>query len=99
VVAFVTFGKVFSPQYMVWIATAVPLALGRVRTFALLATLAAILLTHYVYVDHYQGLLQAGQVSWLLLARNLLLVALFCALVLELATRRGRRRPFGCVET
>jgi mannosyltransferase PIG-M len=80
VVAFVTFGKVFSPQYMVWIATAVPLALGRVRMFALPATLAAILLTRYVYVDRYHDLLQAGQVSWLLLARNLILVALFCAL-------------------
>jgi uncharacterized membrane protein len=84
VVAFATFGKVFSPQYMVWIAAAVPLALGRVRTFALLATL----LTHYVWVDRYQDLLQAGQVSWLLLARNLLLVALFCVLAVELATRR-----------
>jgi uncharacterized membrane protein len=92
VVAFVTFGKVFSPQYMVWIATAVPLALGRVRTFALLATLGAILLTRYVYVDRYQDLLQAGRVSWLLLARNLLLVALFCALVLELATRQVHQR-------
>ena len=91
VAAFVTFGKVFSPQYMVWIATAVPLALGRVRTFALLATLGAVLLTHYVYVDRYQDLLQAGEVSWLLLARNLLLVALFCALTIELATRRPRR--------
>jgi hypothetical protein len=88
VVAFATFGKVFSPQYMVWIAAAVPLALGRVRTSALLATLGAILLTHYVWVDRYQDLLQAGQVSWLLLARNLLLVALFCMLAVELATRR-----------
>jgi hypothetical protein len=96
VVAFVTFGKVFSPQYLVWVATAVPLALGRVMAFALPATLGAILLTRYVYVDRYQDLLQAGQVSWLLLARNLLLVALFCALALELATRcrtTSRVRP------
>jgi hypothetical protein len=88
VVAFVAFGKVFSPQYLVWIAVAAPLVLGRVRMFALGATLAAVLLTHYIYVDHYQELLHAGRVSWLLLARNLLLVGVFFALTVELA--RGR---------
>jgi uncharacterized membrane protein len=43
VVGFVAFGKIFSPQYMVWIALAVPLALGRVRPFALAATVASML--------------------------------------------------------
>jgi hypothetical protein len=88
VVGFVAFGKVLSPQYLVWVAAAVPLALGRTRPFALAATVAAALVTRYVNDYGYDDLLQAGRVSWVMLARNLILVALFCSLVLELA--RGR---------
>ena len=91
VVGFVAFGKVLSPQYLVWIAAAVPLALGRVRPFALIATVAAALLTRYVYDVGYDDLLRAGRVSWVMLARNVVLVALFCSLVLELAARTGAR--------
>jgi uncharacterized membrane protein len=90
VVGFVTFGKVLSPQYLVWIGAAVPLALGRVRTFALAATVAAALLTHYIYVYGYDDLLRAGRVSWVMLARNIVLIALFCSLLLELRARRAR---------
>jgi len=91
VVGFVAFGKVLSPQYMVWVVAAVPLALGRVRPFALGATVAAALLTLYVYGWSYFDLLAAGPTSWVMLARNLILVALFCSLLLELAAR-GRAR-------
>ncbi len=91
VVGFVAFGKVFSPQYMVWVALAVPLALGRIRPFALTATLAATLLTLYVYDYGYFDLLVGGRTSWVMLARNLILVALFCSLLLELATRSRER--------
>jgi uncharacterized membrane protein len=87
VVGFVAFGKIFSPQYMVWVAAAVPLALGRVRPYVLTATLAALLLTLYVYDWGYFDLLRGGIVSWVMLARNLILVALFCALLFELAAR------------
>jgi hypothetical protein len=93
VVGFVTFGKVLSPQYLVWVAAAAPLALGRVRLFALAATVAAALLTRYVYVDGYDDLLLAGGVSWVMLARNLVLVALFCSLAVELAAAGRKRAP------
>jgi hypothetical protein len=89
VVGFVAFGKVFSTQYMVWVAFAVPLALGRVRPFALTATLATALLTLYVYDWGDFDLLAGGRTSWIMLARNLILVALFCSLLLELAARRA----------
>jgi hypothetical protein len=96
VVGFVAFGKVLSPQYLVWVAAAVPLALGRFRLFALAGTVAACRLTRYIYVDGYDDLLRAGQVSWVMLARNIILVAIFCSLLLELAsdasTSRIRRR-------
>jgi hypothetical protein len=87
VVGFVAFGKVFSPQYLIWVAAAVALVLGRVRPLALALTVGAALLTRYVYLGPYDDLLQAGRVSWLMLARNLMVVALFFVLVFELALR------------
>ena len=98
VVGFVAFGKILSPQYMVWIAAAVPLALGRIRPYALTATLAALLLTLYVYDWGYFDLLRGGRVSWMMLARNVILVALFCSLLRELAAR-GRPRAAGPADT
>jgi hypothetical protein len=88
VVGFVAFGKIISPQYMVWIAAAVPLALGRVRPFALAATVAATLLTLYVYDWGYFDLLRGGTVSWVMLSRNAILVALFGSLLIELRARQ-----------
>jgi len=87
VVGFVTFGKVLSPQYLVWIAAVVPLALGRVRQFALAATVVAALLTQYIYDYGYDDLLRAGNASWVMLARNLVLLALFLVLLLDLRAR------------
>ena len=85
VVGFVAFGKVFSPQYLVWVAAAVPLVLGRVRPFALGAVVAANLLTFYIYEYGYNDLIAGGRMGWMMLARNLVLVALFGALLSELA--------------
>ena len=87
VVAFVTFGKIFSTQYMLWVAFAVPLALGRIRPFALSATISAMLLSLYIYDWGYFDLLAGGRASWVMLARNLILVGLFGLLLRELATR------------
>lgn len=93
VVGFVAFGKVLSPQYMVWVAAAVPLALGRVTRFVLPAAVVSLLLTRAVYREGYFDMLEAGRWSWVLLARNLLLVGIFAALVLELASRARARAP------
>jgi hypothetical protein len=87
VVGFVAFGKVLSPQYLVWVGAAVPLALGRVRPFVLAGTVVAALLTRYIYDDGYNDLLRAGRASWVMFGRNLVLVAIFGLLVLELAGR------------
>jgi hypothetical protein len=89
VVGFVAFGKVFSPQYMLWVVCAVPLALGRIRPFALAATISATLLTLYIYDWGYFDLLAAGHASWVMLARNLILVALFGTLLRELALSKS----------
>jgi hypothetical protein len=87
IVGFVAFGKVSSPQYLVWVAAVVPLVLGRLRVLALVSFVGAALITRYVYRDGYLDLLAAGGVSWVMLARNLVLVGIFCLLVLELRVR------------
>jgi hypothetical protein len=87
VVGLVAFGKVFSTQYMVWVAFAVPLALGRIRPFALTATISALLLSLYNYDWGFFDLLAGGRTSWVMLARNLILVVLFGSLLRELAAR------------
>jgi len=91
VVGLVAFGKVFSTQYMVWVAFAVPLALGRIRPFALTATISALLLSLYNYDWGFFDLLAGGRTSWVMLTRNLILVVLFGSLLLELSAR-GRAR-------
>jgi Glycosyltransferase family 87 len=98
VLGFVAFGKVLSPQYLVWLGACVPLVLGRARPFALVGMIVASLLTRYVYLWGYPDLLRAGWVSWVMFARNLLLVAIFCSLLFELgASAAGAREadPLG----
>ncbi len=93
VIGFVAFGKVFSTQYMLWVAFAAPLVLGRMRPFALSATVAALLLSRYVYGWGYWDLLAGGRTTWVMLVRNLILVALFVLLLLELVVRGRERSP------
>jgi hypothetical protein len=84
VVAFVAFGKVLSPQYVVWLIPLVLLVDAGIR-FALAGLLAvALVLTQLEFYDsdHVAGL---GQVSWLVLVRNLVLVAMFALLARRLA--------------
>jgi hypothetical protein len=91
--AFVAFGKIFSTQYMVWLVFAVPLALGRIRPIALTATISATLLTLYFYDWGAFDLIAGGRASWVMLARNLILVGIFALLLRELALSVGERLP------
>jgi hypothetical protein len=90
--AFVAFGKVLSPQFLIWLIPVVPLVRGRrgVWASALLAT--ALVLTQIWFPFRYFRLalhFEPG-LSWLLLARDLTLVALTAVLVTSL--RRGATR-------
>jgi Mannosyltransferase (PIG-M) len=91
VAAFVAFGKVLSPQFVIWLIPLVPLVRGR-RGLAAGALLAAILvLTQSWFPRHYlqlEGL--APTQIWEVLARDLCLVALA---VLLLAERRTSKVP------
>lgn len=82
--AFVAFGKVLSPQYLIWLAPVVPLAAAPVW---LPGFFAAAVLTQLWFPDRYGELVTGGDVAWIVLARNVVLVLLFAALL------AGLRRP------
>jgi 4-amino-4-deoxy-L-arabinose transferase-like glycosyltransferase len=81
VAGFLAFTKVLSPQYLVWL---VPLApFGGVAACALLV--AALVLAQTWYF-HYHSLWAVGPQVWTLLARNLVLVALYAVLLWKTST-------------
>jgi hypothetical protein len=88
-VAFIALGKVLSPQFLIWLIPVIPLVAGRrgVTASALLA--AALVLTQLWFPYRYWELvLELGMLeSWLVLIRDLVLVALFAWLVWALLDR------------
>jgi hypothetical protein len=93
VCAFVAFGKVLSPQFLIWLIPVVPLVRGRRGMWAGALLLAALVLTQVWFPFRYFRLaldFETG-LSWVLLARDLLLVAL--ALLLAHNGRGSRVTP------
>jgi len=87
VAVFVAFGKVFSPQFLIWLVPLVAL----VRGFAAPLLLAAALALTQTWFPHDYWPLALGAAqpqSWLLLARNLCVVALTAMLVRRLRPER-----------
>jgi hypothetical protein len=84
--ALVAFGKVLSPQYVVWLVPLVALT-GSWSAYALV--FAALLLTHVWFPSRYGDLVGLGDIAWVVLARNVVLVALTVVLM------RALRRPEG----
>jgi hypothetical protein len=90
--AFVALGKVLSPQFILWLLPVAALAAGRRGLVALVALAAASGLTRGWFPDRYRLLVYDFDrlASWLVVARDLVLVAL---LLLFLAALRDRRVP------
>jgi uncharacterized membrane protein len=79
----IAFGKVFSPQFLIWLIPLVPLVRGRRGVWATSLFFAALVLTQLWFPERYWPLanLLAATQSWELLARDLAVVALAVVLV------------------
>jgi hypothetical protein len=89
--AFVAFGKVLSPQFLIWLIPVVPLVRGRRGLAASALLLAALVLTQIWFPFRYFRLalhFEPG-LSWVLLARDIALAGL--ALLLASHTRERSR--------
>jgi len=82
VCAFVALGKVLSPQYLIWLVPLVPLVRGRRGTAATALLTAALVATQAYFPQRYWGYVFHAHLAGLVLARNLLLVALLAVLSL-----------------
>jgi hypothetical protein len=89
-VAFVAFGKVLSPQFLIWLLPLVPLvaAPAGVAAGALLA--AALVLTQLWFPFRYWDVVAVEPVAWLVVLRDGLLVGVFAVLAAAM-----RREPEG----
>jgi len=91
--ASIAFGKVLSPQFLIWLIPIVPLVRGRRGLGASALLGLALVLTQIWFPFRYFRLaldFEAG-LSWLLLARDLTLVALVATLVVTLLRTTATR--------
>ena len=91
VAAFIAFGKVLSPQFLIWLLPLVPLVRGRRVLAASVVLAVALVLTQLWFPNRYWRLAldQDAIASWLVFARDLVLVALVLVLAMP---RRERAR-------
>ena len=90
VTAFIAFGKVLSPQFLLWLAPLVPLVRGRRGAAAVALLTAAFVLTQVWFPQHYWDYVDHQRLAGVVLVRDLVLVALLGVLALP-----GLRRTRG----
>jgi len=91
VCAFVAFGKVLSPQFLIWLIPLVPLVRGRRGLAGTLLLATALVLTQVWFPFRYWDLALRFDptASWLVLVRDLVLVGLFAVLSWPAKPRPG----------
>ena len=92
-VAFVCFGKVLSPQFLVWLLPIVVIVPGLRGAIATILLLVACLLTRAWFPHSYWELVREFDPtsSWLVLVRDLVLVTVFVVLVVRFRAREPER--------
>jgi hypothetical protein len=91
VVAFVAFGKVLSPQFLIWLLPLVPLVGGSLGLAAGGVLAIALVTTQLWFPSRYWEMVALEPAGWLVLVRDLLLLGLLA--VLLVAMRPGRAEP------
>jgi hypothetical protein len=91
VVAFIAFGKVLSPQFLIWLLPLVPLVGGSAGIAACWVFAGALVTTQLWFPHRYWDVVALESAGWLVLVRDLLLVALLAVLVA--AIRPGSAGP------
>src|SRR5437016_5903152 len=91
VAVWVALGKVLSPQFLIWLIPIVPLVRGRRGVLASGLLAVALVLTQLWFPFRYWDLANHFDVapSWLVLARDVLLVALAVVLALPSTAERA----------
>jgi hypothetical protein len=94
--AWVAFGRVLSPQYMIWLIAPLAVVASRRWSLSLVALVVAILLTGLYYPRFYNAYYSHREVEWVVvvLGRDLVLVAL-AGYLLALLRDRGPALPAG----
>jgi Glycosyltransferase family 87 len=92
IVVFVAFGKVLSPQFLIWLVPVALLLGGTIGIAAGVLFGAALVTTHLWFPTRYWDLVDLQPVGWLALVRNVLLVALAVVLVVAMERARGPTR-------
>jgi len=80
--AFLAFGKVLSPQFLVWLVPVVPLVRGRRGLVATGLLAVALVATLVWFPNRYYSFVLQGHLAWLVVARDLVLVAILAVLAL-----------------
>jgi Glycosyltransferase family 87 len=91
VAAFIAFGKVLSPQFLIWLLPLVPLVGGSMGLAAGGMLVVALVTTQSWFPYRYWDVVAFEPAGWLVLVRDLLLLGLLA--VLLLAMRPGRAEP------
>ncbi len=93
VCAFIAFGKVLSPQFLLWLIPIVPLVRGRRGLAATGLLMTALVLTQVWFPQRYWGYADSYHLAGVVLVRDLVLVVLLAVLVCPLAAGRRRAEP------
>jgi hypothetical protein len=76
IAAFIAFGKVLSPQFLIWLLPLVPLVRGRRGLTATALLAGALVLTQVWFPERYWQYVFDGSLAAVVVARDLMLVAL-----------------------